>query len=56
MRKALLRFQWAVLVRNAVVPVESYADLERSGVEGAKINRKNFEMIGQIENMAFADG
>jgi len=53
MRKALSRFNWAVLFRKDVVPVEDFATYSR---DGAKHGRKTMEIIGKIETLAFADG
>ena len=56
MRKAFSRFQWAVLFRSDVVPVEDYANIARYSSEGTKHDRKTMEIAGRVEIMAFADG
>ena len=56
MRKALSRFDWAVLFRNNVVPVEDFTDIARYSPHGAKHERQSMEIVSQIETLAFADG
>lgn len=56
MRAAFIRFQWAVLIRNDVVPVGDYADINRYDAQGTKHERKTAEIVSQIESLAFADG
>lgn len=56
MRQAIGRFRRAVLFRNDVAPVEDFAEIARYHPHGAKHTKKNGEIVGKLENMAFADG
>lgn len=55
MRKALRRYQWAVLFR-AEVPPEIFANFKEYDGEGEKYNRKLLAISNQIESLAFRDG
>ncbi len=55
-RKALSRFNWAVLFKHDVVSVEDFADITRYYPHGQKQQRKTGEIAAQIESLAFADG
>ena len=55
-RKALSRFNWAVLFKHNVVPVEDFADITRYYPHGQKQQRKTGEIAAQVESLAFADG
>ena len=54
-RKALSRFNWAVLFKNDV-PAEDFADINRYYPHGEKHQRKTLEIAGRIETLAFGDG
>ena len=56
MRKALSRFNWVVLFKHNVVPVEDFADITRYYPHGQKQQRKTGEIAAQVESLAFADG
>jgi len=54
-RKALSRFNWAVLFKHDV-PVEDFADISRYYPYGEKHQRKTMEIAAKIETLAFGDG
>lgn len=56
MRKALSRFNWAVLFKHDVVPVEDFADINRYFPDGEKHQKKTMEIAAKIETLAFGDG
>jgi len=56
MRRALNRFNWAILFTLDVVPVEDFADYTRFSKEGVKHTKKINDIISKIETLAFADG
>jgi len=56
MRKALSRFNMAVLFKHDIVPVEDFADITRYFPHGQKHQRKTTEIAAEIESLAFADG
>jgi len=56
MRQAFSRFQWAVLFRNNVVPIEDFTDITRYQSQATKHGKKATETVAKIEIMAFADG
>lgn len=55
MRKALGRFNWAILFKTDVPP-EDFADISRYYPHGQKHQRKTGEIAAKIELQAFADG
>ncbi len=55
MRKALGRFNWAILFKRDVPP-EDFADISRYYPHGQKHQRKTGEIAAKIELQAFADG
>ncbi len=55
MRKALSRYNWAVLFKNDV-PAEDFADIKRYYPHGQKHQRQSMKIAGGIETLAFADG
>ncbi len=56
MRKALSRFNWAILFKHDVVPVEDFSDITRYYPHGEKQQRKSMEIAAKIELLACADG
>jgi len=55
MRKALGRFNWAILFKTDV-PTEDFADIGRYYPHGQKHQRKTCEIAAKVELRAFADG
>ena len=55
MRKALSRYQWAVLFKHDV-PAEDAADFSRYYPHGRQHQRKTDEIAAKLETAAFADG
>ena len=55
MRKALSRFNWAILFKNDVPP-EDAADISRYYPHGREHQRKTDEIAAKLETLAFADG
>lgn len=55
MRKAFSRYQWAIILKNDVVPAEDFADGTRYRSE-AKHEKNTVEIVNKIESLAFADG
>ncbi len=55
MRKALERFNWAILFKHDV-PVEDFADSDRYYPHGQKHQRKTDNIASRIETLALADG
>jgi len=56
MRKALSRYNWAILFKHDVVPVEDFSDITRYYPHGEKHQRKTMELAANIELLACADG
>ena len=55
MRKALSRFNWAVLFKSDV-PVADFADIARYYPHGQNQQRKAGDIATKVESLAFADG
>jgi predicted metal-binding protein len=56
MRKALGKFQWAVLVKNDVYPPEDFTDRGKWFKGHIKHQRKTNEIVSKIESIAYVDG
>ena len=56
MRKALSRYSWAILFALDVIPVEEFADRSVEREAGSKWTRKNIEIAGEVETLAFGCG
>ena len=56
MRKAFSRYNWAILWKCDVVPVEDFADVSRYYPHGAKHQRKTMDIAAKVETLAFASG
>jgi len=56
MRKALSKFEWAVLVKHDVTPIEDFTKPPGWTKEHAKHHRKIFEVVGKLESLAYNDG
>ena len=54
-RRAIARYRWAILFKIDVIPVEDFADGDRT-VERIGVIRLTSDIAGEIENMAFHDG
>jgi len=56
MRAALGRYSWAILFALDVIPVEQFADRSVNPKLRAQWTKKNIEIAGRIETLAFASG
>ena len=56
MRKALGKFQWAILVKNDVFPPEDFTDRGQWFKGHIKHQRKTNEIVSKIESLAYVDG
>ena len=56
MRKALSKFQWAILVKNDVFPPEDFIDRGQWFKGHIKHQRKTNEIVSKIESLAYVDG
>jgi predicted metal-binding protein len=56
MRKALSRYSWAILFALDVVPVKEFADRSVESDSARKWSKKNMEIVGRLETLAFGNG
>ncbi len=56
MRKALSRYSWAILFALNVVPVGEFADRSLEREAAVKWTKKNIEIAGRVETLAFGSG
>lgn len=56
MRAALSRYNWAILFALNILPVEQFADRSVQKNAGPQWTKKNIEIAGKIETLAFANG
>jgi predicted metal-binding protein len=55
-RKALSRYNWAVLFAIDVIPPEEYSDRSKRSNGTRKWEKKCFEIVGRIETLALGEG
>jgi len=56
MRRALGRYRWAILYAIEVLPVADFSDRTVQQKAGREWARKNMEIAGRIETLAFGNG
>jgi len=56
MKKVIAKYNWAVLVKNDVRPVEDFADQKKWLKNHEKHQRKTHDIVGAVESRAFNDG